>query len=842
MKNLLFLMMLIFPSLSFAQGIYVDDSWFHGSGKVTLTTSTDNVGIGSAFPGQKMDVQGTVRATGFIGNVVGNVTGSSGSTIGNAATVTTNANLTGVIISNGNATSIGSQTGTGTKFVVDTSPTLVTPTIGAATATSINKMAITAPATSSTLAIANAKTLTVNNTITLAGTDGITETMPSTSFTTARTDAANTFTGHQTIEGVTSTGATGTGNLVFATAPTITLANATGLPLGTGVTGILPSANGGTGINNSSSITLGSSNVNLATLGTGIVKNTTTTGLLSNAVAADIIALFSTCSGSQYLGADGSCHSAAGAGTVTSIVAGTGLTGGTITTSGTIALDLTNSNTWSGLTNFTSNVGISSAAPGQKLDVQGTVRATNFIGSGAGLTGTASSLTANTVTTNANLTGDVISSGNATTLKNTGTAGTYRSTTFDAQGRETSGTNPTTFSAYAISDTSANLAAALSDEVGTGFAVFNANPNFTGNVGIGSTAPGQMLDVQGTIRMKGFNLPVSPTAGWVLTSDANGNGTWAVVTGSGTVNSGTINDVGFYNASGTVISGASNLFSNGTNVGIGTTNFNNAFDVVGGVGIGVSGSSGYVITAVPAGSLIVQNNVGIGSQTPGQILDVQGTTRSTQFIAGTGGITLGGVNNTSWPSGSGTVNSGSANQVATYAGAGTTISGSSSLVVVGSNIGIGSAAPGQILDVGGTQRWTGSGNGAFGIGTLAPSGALEIEGGNVGIGTFNIFTALAIKGVVSEASNPPTISSCGTSPNGSATGNDQNFTITVGGTAATACTVTFIGTYTLAHCVYSEQTMSIVNAITFTESGSGLTFSQTGLTGNKIDVNCGFTQ
>jgi hypothetical protein len=43
---------------------------------------------------------------------------------------TTNANLTGVITSVGNATSIASQTGTGTKFVVDTSPVLVTPNIG----------------------------------------------------------------------------------------------------------------------------------------------------------------------------------------------------------------------------------------------------------------------------------------------------------------------------------------------------------------------------------------------------------------------------------------------------------------------------------------------------------------------------------------------------------------------------------------------------------------------------------------------------------------------------------------------------------------------------------------
>lgn len=54
-----------------------------------------------------------------------------------ATNVTTNANLTGVITSAGNVTSIGSQTGTGNTFVVQTSPTLVTPNIGAATGTSL---------------------------------------------------------------------------------------------------------------------------------------------------------------------------------------------------------------------------------------------------------------------------------------------------------------------------------------------------------------------------------------------------------------------------------------------------------------------------------------------------------------------------------------------------------------------------------------------------------------------------------------------------------------------------------------------------------------------------------
>lgn len=90
-------------------------------------------------------------------------------------------------------------TGSG-SVVLATSPTLTTPTIGVATATSINKVAITAPATSATLTIANSKTLTVNNTLALSGTDSTTMTFPSTNATIARTDAAQTFTGNQTFD------------------------------------------------------------------------------------------------------------------------------------------------------------------------------------------------------------------------------------------------------------------------------------------------------------------------------------------------------------------------------------------------------------------------------------------------------------------------------------------------------------------------------------------------------------------------------------------------------------------------------------------------------------------
>ncbi len=84
------------------------------------------------------------------------------------------------------------------KTWTSASPTLVTPVLGVATATSINKLTFTAPATSATLTIVDGKTLTVSKTLSFTGTDSTTMTFPATSATIARTDAANTFTGVQT--------------------------------------------------------------------------------------------------------------------------------------------------------------------------------------------------------------------------------------------------------------------------------------------------------------------------------------------------------------------------------------------------------------------------------------------------------------------------------------------------------------------------------------------------------------------------------------------------------------------------------------------------------------------
>jgi hypothetical protein len=113
-------------------------------------------------------------------------------------------------------------TGTG-NVVLATSPSLTTPSLGVATATSVNKVTLTAPATGSTLTIADGKTLTASNTLTFTGTDS-----SSVAFGTGGTVA---YTGGTLAQFASTTSSqlagiisdeTGSGSLVFATSPTIT--------------------------------------------------------------------------------------------------------------------------------------------------------------------------------------------------------------------------------------------------------------------------------------------------------------------------------------------------------------------------------------------------------------------------------------------------------------------------------------------------------------------------------------------------------------------------------------------------------------------------------------------
>lgn len=159
-----------------------------GSGDVVLATSptlvTPALGTPSALVGT-------------------NITGTaSGLTAGN---VTTNANLTGPITSSGNATAIASQTGTGTKFVVDTAPTLVTPNIGTPSAgvlTSCTGLPLTTGVTG-TLPIANGGTAVTS----------VTTAPAATAF--AGWDANKNLTANNLIESYTTTAtAAGTTTLV----------------------------------------------------------------------------------------------------------------------------------------------------------------------------------------------------------------------------------------------------------------------------------------------------------------------------------------------------------------------------------------------------------------------------------------------------------------------------------------------------------------------------------------------------------------------------------------------------------------------------------------------------
>jgi len=95
-------------------------------------------------------------------------------------------NLTGPITSVGNVTSVASQTGTGSKFVMDNTPTLITPVLGVATATSINGTTIpsskTLVATDSTQYVVPSQTGNSGKYLTTDGTTsswGAVEALPS---------------------------------------------------------------------------------------------------------------------------------------------------------------------------------------------------------------------------------------------------------------------------------------------------------------------------------------------------------------------------------------------------------------------------------------------------------------------------------------------------------------------------------------------------------------------------------------------------------------------------------------------------------------------------------------
>lgn len=178
------------------------------------------------------------------------------------------------VTSSGTLTGVWATTPTGTGAVVrKTSPTLTTPDIGSATAATINKMVITAPATASTLTIANNKTFQVDNTMTIQGVDSAVYTMPPGTTTVVGIDSTQTL-NNKTLNNPTFTGST-TSSTFTASGP---------------ITCNQIGASGGIGYSTGA----GSTITQITSKATGVTMNRATGAITMNAaaLAADTVVSF----------------------------------------------------------------------------------------------------------------------------------------------------------------------------------------------------------------------------------------------------------------------------------------------------------------------------------------------------------------------------------------------------------------------------------------------------------------------------------------------------------------------------------------------------------------------
>lgn len=297
--------------------------------------------------------------------------------------------------------------------------TLTTPVLGVASVTSINKVAVTAPATGATLTIADGKTLTVSNNATVSGTN--TGDVANTALTTGTLGQFATTTSAQ-LAGVISD-ETGTGVLVFSASPALTgVPTAPTASPGDSTTQIATTAfvttgiaNAVTGVLNFKGSTDCSGNPNYPVASKGYAYVVSTAGKIGGAsgVSVDV--------GDVYFAtADNAGGTQASVGTSWDVLEHN-LVGALLTANN--LSDLTNAGT------ARTNLGLGTLAT-QSGTFSGTSSGTNTgdqtITLTGGVTGSGSSSFAATVITNANLTGPIASTGNATSI----TAQTGTGTTF----------------------------------------------------------------------------------------------------------------------------------------------------------------------------------------------------------------------------------------------------------------------------------------------------------------------------------------------------------------------------------------------------------------------------
>ncbi len=237
-----------------------------------------------------------------------------------------------------------------------------------------------------------------------------------------------------------------------------------------------------------------------------------------------------------------------------------------------------------------------------------------------------------------------------------------------------------------------------------------------GNVGIGTVTPGAKLEVAGQIKITGG----TPGVGKVLTSDASGLASWTTAGGGG-LPSGTSGQTLRHDGTNWVAN--SNLFNNGTNVGIGTTSPTQKLEVEGG-NISIDSWDSQYRGGYSAGGYSDRRMIGGAHGWVSNMLYING------WNDWSGGVSIGGPGGSSnlYVTGQVKITGGSpgAGKVLT-----SDASGLASWQAAG---GLPAGISGQTLRYDGT--WVANSNlfnngTNVGIGTTSPADKLHVSGGNI---------------------------------------------------------------------------------------------------------------